>query len=101
MADISIDEAKAKIWTDDVNAEIEAVRGILKDVNSSLTTVAGSEDKIMQGIYKIGTTMESVWNNMCNKFEESQGKLREALAKIGQAVQQVVDDADSLKNKIG
>ena len=101
MADISIDEAKAKIWMDDVRNEINAVEAILKKVNGALTTVAGDDDSIMQGIYKVGTTMESVWTSMCNGFKSAHSILEEALTKLVSSAQNVIDDADTLKNSIG
>lgn len=100
MADISIDEAKAKIWLDDVNAEIDAVEGILKKVNSSVTTPAGSDDSIMKGIEKIGVAMENAWTAMCNHFKQSQSKLKEAIDMIVRSAQTVIDDADSVKSKV-
>jgi len=101
MADISIDEAKAKIWMEDVNSELAAVESILKKVNGALTTVAGSDDSIMNGIYKVGTTMESAWNTMCTNFKSAQSKLAEAISKIVSSAQNVINDADALKYKIG
>lgn len=101
MADISIDEAKAKIWMDDVNSELNAVESILRKVNGALTTVAGSDDSIMNGIYKVGVAMENAWTIMCNNFKSAQSKVAEAISKIVVSAQNVIDDADALRTKIG
>lgn len=101
MADISIDEAKAKIWMDDVNSELNAVESILRKVNGALTTVAGSDDSIMNGIYKVGVAMENAWAIMCNNFKSAQSKVAEAISKIVVSAQNVIDDADALRTKIG
>ena len=101
MMDISIDEAKAKIWMDDVNAEIEAVRNLLKQVNTANCTVAGSDDTIMDGIYNVGTALESSWTRMCNSFDEAQEKVAETISHISKTVINVLEDIDSIKSKIG
>lgn len=101
MMDMSIDEAKAKIWMDDVNAEINAVRVLLKKVNTANSTVAGVDDSIMSGIYTVGTALESAWTKMCNSFDEAQSKLAQAIAKIGKTVGDVLENVDSVKNRVG
>lgn len=99
MADISIDEAKAKMWIDDVNAELDAVEAILHKVNNSLATPVG-DDTIMEGISKVGEAMESAWTEMCRQFKLAQAKLPEVVNKIVKAAQDVIDDANELKSKV-
>ena len=101
MADISIDEAKVKIWMDDVNAELDAVEVILKNVNMSLTTVAGEDDSIMNGIYNVGKAMETAWTTMSKNFKNAQSKIWKAIAKIVSSAQSVIEDTNTLKSKIG
>lgn len=98
MADLSIDEAKAKMWVDDVAAELKDVEVILKNVSGSLTTPIVAEDTIMQGIYNVGTSMENAWTTLCNEFVESTGKIAEAVSQIGKAVIDIVDVLTGLKN---
>jgi cytochrome c556 len=100
MADISIDEAKAKMWIDDVNAELDAVETILHKVNNSLATPVGEDDSIMEGISKVGEAMESAWTEMCRQFKEAQAKLPEVVNKIVKAAQDVIDNANELKSKV-
>ena len=100
MADISIEEAKAKIWMDDVKNELVAVEAILKKVNSSLMTTAETDDSIMKGIYKVGTAMETAWSKMCGNFKNAQKNLSDAISKIVISVDSVVQDAEALKNTI-
>ena len=98
--DISIDEAKAKIWMDDVNAELSDVRHLLKRVNTAVADVAGSDDTIMEGIYKVGVAMGNAWDKMCNIFDEAGSKIREGLSKMGSTVQHVVQEVESVRAKI-
>lgn len=100
MPDISIDEAKAKQWIVDSTSEINAVEIILTNVASAVSTVAGSDDTIMEGIYKVGTKMESVWKKLCNAIKESSSYIEESITKIVAAGQEVIDETTGLGNKI-
>ena len=100
MADISIEEAKAKVWLDDVNNELNEVEVILNKVNTCLTTVIGSDDTIMAGICNIGTAMENAWGNMCKAFKNVQGSVGKVLSQLFTTAQNVVDDADAIRAKI-
>lgn len=99
MADISIDQAKAKIWIADVNNELEAVSIILTGVSNALSTPP--EDDIMSAIEKVGRTMESAWTGLCNMFKTAQSKVEETVDKLFDTVEDVVEDAFSLRSKIG
>ena len=98
--DLSIDEAKAKIWMDDVNAELSAVRSLLKKVNTATSEVVGSEDTIMTGIYKVGVAMGNAWDNMCNIFDDVQSKVASGISKIGETVSNVVEEVEAVRAKI-
>lgn len=98
--DLSIDEAKAKMWMDDVNSELTAVRSLLKKVNTTNAEVVGSDDTIMQGIYNVGVAMGNAWDNMCNVFDDVQEKVAKGVSKIGETVQEVVEHVDSVRKKI-
>lgn len=98
MSDLSIDEAKAKMWVDDVAAELKDVEVILKNVSGALTTPIVAEDTIMQGIYNVGTSMETSWTTLCNEFVDSTEKIAEAVSQIGKAVIEIIDVLTGLKN---
>ncbi len=100
MADISIEEARAKIWLMDVERELDAVQDVLDKVSKVLTTVVGSDDTIMQGLYKVGETMESVWGTLCKNFKEAHHNVSEAVKIVVGAAQDVVEDVEVLKGKI-
>ena len=96
---MSIDEARAKVWLDDVNHELQAVRALLKKVQTANTEVAGSDDTIMEGIYQVGVAMDNAWSQMCNIFDEVQEKLNSTIAKIREAVREKVEEITALKGK--
>lgn len=100
MLDISVDEAKAKAWIDDVTAELEAVEKVLEKVRGSLTESAGEDDTIMNGIYKVGQTMETVWTGMCKGFRTSQDLLFKGLRKIVDGTGAVLDNVETLRHSV-
>ena len=99
--DISIDEAKALVWSMDVENEISAVETVLKKVSSSLTSAAGSDDTIIQGISRVGSTLETVWAGMCNEFKKVQKTLNDVIKKFGKTAAAVLDDLETVKGRAG
>ena len=97
--DISIDEAKARIWMADVNAELEDVKYLLRKVNEATSDVAGSDDTIMEGIYKVGVAMGDAWNKMCSLFDQANSKISEGISKLDQTVQNVVEKVEAIRAK--
>ena len=98
MADISIDEARAQAWLKDVKYELDAVEVVLKNVQTSLQTVAGEDDTIIQGIYKLGTGMEEKWTGMCQQFKETCVEIGEAIVNLSNTAVEIVSGfADILK----
>lgn len=70
MADIKIDEARAKVWVSDVQNELEIVERVLKNVTTSITTIPTDDDVIFQGIRKAGETLNNAWTKVCGVFKE-------------------------------
>ena len=101
MAVIDIDEAKTMIWKQEVETELSQVEEILKKVQTELTTVAGSDDSIYQGIYKVGVAVEETWNETVGSWRKCIEYWTEAIRKMGLGGQAVLDSADALKAKMG
>lgn len=99
--DLSVEQAKAIMWTMDVNNEIAAVEALLKQVQGSLSSVAADEDTIMSGIYTVGTILENTWNTVCKNFKEAQSAVEKTLEKIGVAVSEVLDNLETVKSRAG
>ena len=85
----------------DVNNEIAAVEALLKQVHTSLSSVAGSEDTIMKGIFNLGTFLETTWTKMCSNFKEAQSAVEETLEKIGVAVGDVLGNLEGVRGRAG
>ena len=100
MADISIDEARAQAWLRDVKYELDAVEVVLKNVQTSLQTVAGEDDTIMQGIYKLGTGMEEKWTGMCNQFKETCVEVGGLIGLIGKTAVEIFEGFGNIRNRL-
>lgn len=102
MADISFKEVEAKMWADDVDAEVEAVEQILKNVTTALTTMTTNEtaDTIMSGIYNVGSAMESAWSVLCNTFKKVTSEyVRESIKRVVNKAVELDGALDSIKAK--
>lgn len=98
--DISIDEARANTWIYDVETELDLVRTLMKKASTSITTPAGEDDTIMQGISKMGDQLNTVWTQACNVYEKATNLLKDALKAITKAGSEVMADLDSTKARI-
>ena len=66
--DLSIDQARAEKWKNDVDVEIERVQELLKKVAAIQMTIPGDDDPIMQGITNVCENLESFWTSMIKGF---------------------------------
>ncbi len=101
MRDLSIDEARAKVWMEDVNQEIEEVEALLKQINRAASAIPGEDDVIMQNIESTCNVLTDFWNQMCNGFKSANKSLASIIENIGKAATNVVDDINSVKSRIG
>lgn len=101
MYDLNIDEARAKIWIDDVNNEITIVKDLLTKVSTVSTTTPQEEDDIMKGIASTCTTMRYFWDKMCDGFGKTINLLKDAVTNMVNATNQAVEDAKTVENKVG
>lgn len=101
MADISIEEAKAREWILDVKNELYSVEEVLKNVTTACVTVPGDDDDIMKGIVSTGETLRNFWDQMCNGFKSATDLISNAISEIGKAAGEVVQDINNVKSKIG
>ena len=89
--DVGIDEAKAKIWIEDVKHEVAEVRVILTKVSNANQSVAGEDDDIFKIFDQICATTHDVWENMCSTFEKANEAVTGVVESIGKAGQAAAD----------
>lgn len=101
MADISIEEAKAKQWILDVKNELSLVEAVLRNVSTACTTIPGEDDDIMKGIVSTGEALREFWDQMCSGFKSATNLISDVITKIGTTAGEVVSDINSVKSRIG
>lgn len=79
---------------------IEEVNGVLNRVTGVLTTVAGDDDTIMQGIYNYGTRLQDSWQQMCKGFSGAVDLLHQAFRRHGEVASELLEGVQGLAGKI-
>ena len=96
----SIDGDRAKAWEEKVSNEIKEVRALLKEVQEAVTTPAGEDDTIMQGVETLGKTMDKIWTEMCDVFEKAQESVADGISWIIKAASNARESIDILNTRI-
>lgn len=99
MADISIKEAQAKQWVDEVNAEIDRVKVILQKVTEASIAVPGEDDTIMNGIESTCRNLENAWKSMFDRFKQASGKMMELIELLAREARELEEKARSIGQK--
>ena len=97
---MKIDEAKARIWIQDVEIELDAVEQIQKNVTEALMEIPEEQDDIFVGIVNTAQLLQGKWHTMCGGFKNATSHVKEAIDSIKQGVQDVVEDLSTLKGKL-
>lgn len=101
MKDISIDEARAKMWIQEVDEEIRDVEALLRKINQAASSIPGEDDDIMKGIEATCNTLNDFWTKMCNGFKSAGKSLTSVIDSLGKAASSVIEDINAVKSKIG
>ena len=99
--DLSIDQARAEKWKNDVDVEIERVQELLKKVAAIQMTIPGDDDPIMQGITNVCENLESFWTSMIKGFRSASSEVDTAIQKIGKTVGDILNDINGTRGRIG
>lgn len=92
---LSIDEAKADMWIENVENEIEIAESILRDISRDCYQNNVHEtDTILKGISDVAQTAENVWNEVFNAFHTVSGNLRGIINSLKEAVQKAQEVLD-------
>ena len=100
--DISLDQAKAITWINDVEVEFIRVKGILDRVNSICEDVPATDmdDPIISGIDKTSQLCNGAWTALNKVFKTSTNNLKSAMDLIGNAVQGIGTQIENFKSTI-
>lgn len=100
MADLKIDEARAKIWILDVKRELVAVEHVLDDIKKLNNSVPGSDDTVFQLLEKTSNMMNETWTTTCNAFKKGWDILEEGFGVIAKAGQKIEEAVQELQTQI-
>lgn len=99
--DVSIDEARARVWIMDVYTEINAVNNVLERISGAQKEMPGENDSIMSVIVKTGEATGNLWKTMTRAFQDSCNFVEDAIKRYGTVGSQVVESFEEQRKKLG
>ena len=101
MADVSINEMKAKVWIQEVQNELALVNNVMRGVDETLSRIPTEGDTITENLEKIGKAMEDICQRLNNGFTEIGKKISTAISNAHKVGTKVVDEIGTARAKIG
>ncbi len=100
MADIKIDQQKAKNWIADVKAELNSVDDVLIAVGNVCAEMPNKDDSFVQLIETTGDFIDDAWRETKNGFKSAWEKIENAIDDIGRVAGQVEELFIDLGNQV-
>ena len=102
MADTRFDEAKAKAWATEVEAELQQVEVLLKEVAEECATQPYEDDTIMNTLHQTGVALGTAWGELGKQFADTISNMFSLISTIAsfvaKAAEAVASWAGSAKN---
>ncbi len=95
MTNISFDEAKAKLWKAEVEAELELVAKINADAGRCMQDLSEEGDPLTVILKRTGSQIESFGNTLRSKFKDCMLKVGEAIVRYAKSHETLIDGAGS------
>lgn len=92
---ISFDEAQAKRWREEVEAELELVAKINTDAGRCMQDLAEEGDPLTVILKRTGSSIESFGNTLKSKFSDCMLKVGESIVRYAKSHETVIQDANS------
>lgn len=92
---ISFDEMQARLWKQEVEAELELVAKINADAGRCMQDLSEEGDPLTVILKRTGSQIESFGNTLRSKFKVSMIKVGEAITKYAKSHDTVIQDAQS------
>lgn len=104
MSDLrmTIDEAKADMWIEEVENQINLAESILRDIARDCYQDPSEDDTILRGIKTVAENAENAWNEVIGAFNTVTKNLRSTIKSIKDAVQRAqekIEEAAAVFNK--
>lgn len=98
---LKIDEAKALIWWQDVQTEINLTEETLHKVDEIVGTTAGEDDDIFKALSSAAVSLRESWDNMCEGFGSAMEKIKQSIEEIQRKKEEAVEEVNNYKSQIG
>ena len=85
------DCAGAQRWKEKVDAELDEVASLLKEITQSLATPPGEDDPICMAVDKLASVENEAWEKLTNTFKEVSAKTGEIISSWGKGVSDAFD----------
>ena len=80
------DCAGAQRWKEKVDAELDEVASLLKEISQLCVTIPGEDDTIYMAIDKLASVENEAWEKLTNTFKEVSTKTGEIISSWGKGV---------------
>ena len=90
---ISFDEAKAKLWKDKVEAELELVAKVNADAGRCMQDLSEEGDPLTVILKRTGSQIESFGGTLRSKFKDCMLNVGEAIVRYAKSHETVIQDA--------
>ena len=97
MVNISFEEAQAKIWQAEVEAELELVAKVNADAGRCMQDLAEEGDPLTVILKRTGSMIESFGNHLSRSFFNAMAEIGSAITKYVESHQKVIDDGTATR----
>ena len=97
--DMEFQEAKARAWQKEVEAEIKDVNSLLEKINNTVATAdpEHADDDFVKRINEVNENVTTQWNNLEKLFSDFNDKVEKMFTMINAWVSENKDRADQLE----
>ena len=97
MVNISFEEAQAKIWQAEVEAELELVAKVNADAGRCMQDLAEEGDPLTVILKRTGGMIESFGNTLKESFFNAMAEIGSAITKYVETHQKLIDDGNAIR----
>ena len=100
MADLKIDQARAKSWIKDVQNELALTEGTLDKAKEELETFPGEDDTVFLMVEKTNNLLNEAWSATTKAFNDAWSEIDEGLDQLGKAGERVKEAFNDFQAQI-
>lgn len=101
MEKISLDEARALLWHEEVQNELKLVTEINNKVAACVLALQEDDDPLIHVLHGIGEKIENYGNALGKAFSSAMDDLKKGIEKLKNTHRDLTSAAETLKSQIG